>query len=65
MSKVEENRRRWEVCQANAAKAAQACYRELQDVRETMAESYAFLIDLESRPRDAFGVPVPHTKKWH
>jgi hypothetical protein len=51
MSKAEQYRRGLEFC---LAKAARAPVEELREIWKTVGESYKFLLDLESRPRDPF-----------
>jgi hypothetical protein len=49
MSKLDQYERRRTLCEANAAKAP---LQELREIWRTIAKSYAFLIELESRPGD-------------
>jgi hypothetical protein len=55
MSKIDEYRRGLAFCQANAAKAG---YHELKDLWTIAEEGYAFLIELESKPRDGLSFPM-------
>jgi hypothetical protein len=58
MSKIDQYRVGYDLCAAKAAKAASG---ELREIWRTLGSSYAFLIELESRPGDVFGVPAPLT----
>jgi hypothetical protein len=51
MSKIDQYRRALEFCLFNAEKAP---FDELRALWQTIGESYVFLAQLESRPRDTF-----------